>query len=418
MPVEMATILYLLVVKPKIDTMKTLIFHRASLRLIMLLYVVSSCIETNEELTIDQFPNKPEWIIDNNSSNLNSRMKIYNQQVSIVNTSNGRVTNEHNLKLLYGIESPFVDGEQVMATALDIRDNIVAVSYNFSGDSFKGGVDLLELDDDKMEITSQVSLLHSDVSMVRFNKDFLFVAGGSPTSDSTAFLDVMEVKNGKIVENTYTRILMGGYVATSVKDESKYIFITSGNSTINGGGLHVIDNKGLELIKYIPVKDARWLESHGNQIIVLSANPGTVTIVDKNSLEIVSSFSASGLDHSESKSSFDIDGKSLYVASGYEGVNVYDINSGRKIGNIPLPDEADSMNMFANSVTIEAGMGFIAAGEAVFMFNAIISSRPRFIVEGRLDLGDFESINHVAFRKDHLFVASGLGGTRLIKIDD
>jgi hypothetical protein len=75
--------------------------------------------------------------------------------------------------------------------------------------------------------------------------------------------------------------------------------------------------------------------------------------------------------------------------------------------------------MFANSVTVENKKGYIGAGEAVFMFE-FDNKKDLMGVEviGRLDLGDNESVNHVIYRSGYLLIASGQGGTKLIKVDD
>ena len=36
---------------------------------------------------------------------------------------------------------------------------------------------------------------------------------------------------------------------------------------------------------------------------------------------------------------------------------------------------------------------------------------------GRLRFGDLQSVNHVTYRSGHLFIAAGLGGLKIVKVN-
>jgi hypothetical protein len=382
--------------------------------------VIVSCSDTEEYAAMEQDTiSSTELTIENNFSLLNARVTLGDQDIPVISPTNGRVMGDVTLIQKASIQAPEINGSKIMATSLDISGNDIAVGYNTAGVIFAGGVDLLNRDKDELEMTSQISLDASDISMVSYDGNDLFFVGGSPTSDSVAFIDVVEVKNGEADQETYERIRLGGYMSTSIARIGDNMFVTTGNSTSNGGGLYVINRNSHEVESYLPINDARWVMAYESYAVVLGANPGLLTIVDKSSFELVSSFEVDGLVHDQTKSTFDMDSKYVYVAAGYDGVNIYDISSGDMVGNIPLPDDQYSAEMFANSVTIENKKGYMACGEAVFMFE-FDDKKDLMGVEvvGRLDLGDNESINHVIYRSGYLMVASGQGGTKLIEVSN
>lgn len=382
--------------------------------------VIVSCSDTEDPAALPQDPTaSTELTIENNFSKINARVTLGDQDIPVIASTNGRVMGNVTLTQKASIEAPEVNGSKIMATSLDISGNDIAVGYNTAGVTFAGGVDLLYRDKDELEMTSQITLDASDISMVSYDGNDLYFVGGSPTSDSVAFIDVIEVKKGEADPETYERIRLGGYMSTSIAKVGSNMFVTTGNSTSNGGGLYVIDSKSHEVESYLPINDARWVMAYESYAVVLGANPGLLTIVDKSSFELVSSFEVDGLIHDQTKSTFDMDSKYVYVAAGYDGVNIYDINTGDLVGNVPLPDDQYSAEMFANSVTIENKKGYMACGEAVFMFE--FDDKKDLIdteVVGRLDLDDNESINHVIYRSGYLLVASGRGGTKLIEVKD
>ena len=76
------------------------------------------------------------------------------------------------------------------------------------------------------------------------------------------------------------------------------------------------------------------------------------------------------------------------------------------------PDFSTKLLFISNG---EAG---VYLSEAVDEFKATASEEPQDItLLGKLRFDDLQSVNHVAYEGDTLFVAAGLGGLKIVKVD-
>ena len=126
---------------------------------------------------------------------------------------------------------------------------------------------------------------------------------------------------------------------------------------------------------------------------------------------------------------FRIKGAQPFVAlSKLEGVVVMNTSDGTVLDTVPLPTGTGlaSSVIVANAVSVDADVAFISNGEAgVYVaqnangdFSASGASGPvNLTVIGQLQFGSLESVNHVAFKSGYLFVAAGLGGLKIVKVD-
>ena len=57
----------------------------------------------------------------------------------------------------------------------------------------------------------------------------------------------------------------------------------------------------------------------------------------------------------------------MLVAAGYEGIHTFDLTTGDYLSNIPLPE--GSSDLYAIAVTTHDSIGYVAAGESVFLFD-------------------------------------------------
>ncbi|MEM9341148.1 MAG: hypothetical protein AAGA66_20615 [Bacteroidota bacterium] len=380
-----------------------------------LIVLMSACKDDDTDALIARYP---EAVVNLNTNQgaLSQRFATRNEPVSIIGANGGRVTSDQiEMTLVSEVTPPVVDGKSIMASTISIQEGIITVGYNFAGSVFKGGVDIIAKAEASLSLVSQMELEQADVSMVSFSGDQLYYAGGSPGVDSVAFVDKVSVSGGVPDMESFDRIRLGGNVATSVAMANGYLFVTTGASTENGGGLYVIDAQTHELERYVAIKDARWVHADETSLSVLSANPGRLSILNPASFSIERTVAISGLDQEGHKSTFDIEGNNVYVASGYKGIQVYDLTNGAFLLNIPLP--SGTSDLYANSVTINNQVGYVAAGESVYLFEMQYGDDSITAeVIGQLALGDFQSINEVQYSNGFLAVAAGLGGTKLIRV--
>ena len=104
------------------------------------------------------------------------------------------------------------------------------------------------------------------------------------------------------------------------------------------------------------------------------------------------------------------------------------LDDGQIVGAIPRPDPddlgLDPSVVVTNSVTVDGEVIFISNGEAgvyaaaadnAFASTACTDSQA-ITVLGRLKFDDLQSANHVVVGSSRLYVAAGLGGVKVLKL--
>jgi hypothetical protein len=146
-------------------------------------------------------------------------------------------------------------------------------------------------------------------------------------------------------------------------------------------------------------------------------------------MNLLNTFPFPGADVPESKSTVDIGGGKAFVAAGPEGVQVICLDDGQIVGSVPRPDPAalglDPSVVVTNAVAVDDDLMFISNGEAGVYVAAgaqncadtACTEPQEFVVLGRLRFDDLQSVNHVAFRNKYLFVAAGLGGVKVVRVE-
>ncbi|MEP1789488.1 hypothetical protein [Reichenbachiella sp.] len=360
-----------------------------------------------------------DLVVNNNSEDLSVRILVTSDTVDVISDdSNGKTEKTFTLIKTSELSSPEVNGETLMANSLDMRNSLIAVSYNLRGDVYGGAVDLMVLSGDNLKLTSQVVAGNADVNATYFDGSRLYLAGAATGSDSTAYIYQLIVKDNKLVTESAMFSWLGGHTATGLVEEGKYIYVTTGDNETTGGGLHTRSQNDLSFSSYKPLHDARWVDIKDKKIYVQQGTPGNLSVIELDDNSQIQQFGFTGLNTPESKSTFDISGDLIFLASGYDGVQIINRNTGATVGQIAIPEEDSSVDMVSNSVTVEGNKIFISNGESVIaaQFDNKNAANPNPVILGTLDLGDHQSINHVRFRSNRLVVASGLGGVKIIKL--
>lgn len=394
--------------KQKIKILQLLFFSA-------LILSIESC-QSDEEI-IKSDP-EDELTVNNNFSDINQRVTIMSDTIGLISDdASGRKKADFKLVLVSEVASPKNNGQRLMATSIDLKGNLVAVSYNVVGDTYAGGVDLMVLKKDQLRLNSQIITTNADVNAAYFDDSKLYLVGSASGRDSTAFIYRLNIKSNTAQTNGAVSKRLGGFSSTSIVQEGKSVYVTTGNESSNGGGLYVLEEKELEFEHYIPLQDARWVQASDNDIFVQEGITGNLSTVNAKVNVFESSFSFQSKLAIESKSTFDVSSDLIFIASGAAGVQIHSLKDGSKVGEIPLPDGASS-EMSTNSVSVEDDLIFISNGTAVYVaeFDEEKTENPNPEIVGKLDLGDFESVNHVGYRNGFLLVAAGLGGTKVIEV--
>ena len=340
-----------------------------------------------------------------------------------------------SLKLVAEIDSPVVDGQVVQATSISMsEDDSAVVSYNMRGAPRLGAIDLISFSHSSTpSLSSSVILSDSDVSSVTTDENDVYaaVATDAPEFTGPAVVERFKIKRRRMVLDENRRAQLNSFAATSTTVTKNTLYTTSGD----GGDVSAFKLNTLELLGSYPLDDARWVtrDKKGKRIVVVQGTPGRLSVFEEGvfpagSMNLLNTFSFTGANIAESKSTVEIAGGKAFIAAGTDGVQIMCLDDGRILGNIPRPDPAslglDPSVVVTNSVTIDDDLVFISNGEAgVYVaqatdeFKKTDCSDPLSITMlGKLRFGNLESVNHVVYEDKYLYVAAGIGGVKVVKV--
>ncbi|MEM9895245.1 MAG: hypothetical protein AAF789_02650 [Bacteroidota bacterium] len=371
------------------------------LSLTMILLFAASC--TQEEIEI---LNDRDISINNNQEELSQRMTKTNDPIEIIGESRGRTNSSIKLTLRGQLAPPVVDGNILQATSIARRSSFFAVSYNFKGETYAGGIDLIN---DELELRSQMLFSDSDINDIGFNGNDLYFAGGTSSMNETAFVEriSMNPSRGVLTLQNQVRTGLGSFSANSVMHFRGSIYVTTGNDDRNGGGLYKL-SRSLEEQDYSRIKDARWVTGWENSVVTASGTPDRIRIYETDGLNRTREFEHNGVNEPEGKMTIDVDRNLVFVAGGTQGLLVYDID-----GNF-IAKHAFGNGAVTNAVAADGGKLFISNGEGGVH---IATYDPFLEVIGKLDLPQDQSVNHIVFFDNFLYVASGTGGVKMIEVE-
>lgn len=376
--------------------MKTKITLSKALAFITILALITSCNTDDVEASRD-------IEINNDQEALSARMIEKNQTININYNESGKKSKELKLTLKAQLIPPTVDSNLLQATSVSLSGGSFLVSYNMAGETYHGGIDLI---DGNLKLKSEIQFNDADINDVTIIGSAAYFAGGTSSLESPAFVEKISIKKGVFSLDDNARINIGSYTATSITNSGQSIYVTSGNDKSQGGGIYQL-TKDLAQQNYQGIEDARWVAEADGVVYCLSGNPASVNSFDTN-LIAQFDFEHMAPSDAESKMTMDIDDELIFIAGGDKGLLVYDLE-----GNFVSQYEFDD-NSITNAVTSDNGIVFISNGEGGVHVASYEDEEITML--GKLELDDHESVNHILHRGNKLYVASGLGGIKMIEV--
>ena len=412
---------------------------------------VSAC---NDSVEVPVLPDESNSraVIINNLETLNQRV-VYTEENVVVEDETGAPLNLvlppalnlpagakssntfASLTLLSEILPPVVEGETIQATAVSLSiQGEATISYNMRGAPRLGGIDYINrFNVARPRLTSGITFNDSDVNAVATDGAYVYtaVATEDPAFASPAVMERMRIKFNSLTLEDNDRYPLSSFAATSVLPTQQVVYATSGNE----GHVFAFDSRDHSLLGQFPLHDARWVErdSDNNRIIVVQGTPGMISVFEEGafpggSMNLLNSFPFDGANVAESKSTVDVAGGKAFIAAGPDGVQVMCLDDGSIIGSVPIPDPVqlglDPSVVVTNAVSVDGTLMFISNGEAgVYVAEAASSfgtnncNLPTITVLGKLRFDDLQSANHVDYKSGYLYVAAGLGGIKVVRVD-
>lgn len=376
-------------------------------------------------------PDSDRIIVENDLTNLAARVTQANEIVvldtSIQNSGLGKVAvNPVTITLIAEVESPVLEGEVLQATDVYVKSNIAYVSYNMIGEKYLGAVDLFDISDEEQpELISSMYFIDSDVNGLAYSNDHIYLAMATSRSDfeTPAVVEMVTIKKGLLTDETET-FDIPSYAATDIEVAASRIFVTSG---ADGGHVSVIDDKTHEVEFSAPLEDARGVSTDGNDIAAVAGTPARVLTFDYQSGELLMDYTLSGASIPFSKSTIEVYKQKAVLALGDGGVKVICLETGEVIADIapPVIVDLDPTLTVANAATTSGKMLYMSNGEAGVY---IAYSKDKFSSNdcdvddlqmiGSFRFDDLQSVNHIKVDGDFLFVAGGLGGLKILKVEE
>jgi hypothetical protein len=352
----------------------------------------------------------------------------------------GSSDDSFSLALIAEVAPPDVDGIRLQASHTLIEGYRAYVTYNVQGPVRKGGVDVFDVSHpESVELISSALFTDTDVSAgdLHGSSDlYLATATDDPAFATPAVLEVVELQGGKLTSAS-RRVDLPSYAGTGVRVQGGTVYVTSGTGGDPVGGLSVFDRTTLERAGFDPFEDARAVDVQDGVVVAMRGTPGELRLYDGHGVTFERSFASGGANIPESKGTVSIAKPCVFYAAGDAGLRVVDLETGSTVVTLPVPDVEDVAleDEVTNGASISGDLVFIANGGAgLFVARAsrnfgdgeggnggdqgaqCTSCDVKLELLGQVRFPGDESANYVASRGNLLFVAHGLGGLSILKI--
>jgi len=358
----------------------------------------------------------------------------------IVGTSaSSAVAPEDELKLSLDVEvkPPEVNGALLQATHIATNGVWVYVTYAQIGEGTAGAVDVMYVSpQNDLKLVSRIALDNTEYYGVTVANDVLYLVGASddPKLEERAVLDVVRLRDGQMFERVRSRrVSLPSFAGTGVHVQNGMVWVTSGSGGRNVGGLTVLSEKDLSEVTRERFEDARAVHGSGAYVVVFSGTPGRARVYDAaRARQLGDVVDVGGAGIPESKGTAWVEGDWAFLGAGDGGAKMMSLTprGGVVAGEgIPTPEVAGVPRDLSttNAVTTDRnGLIITASGETGVHIHASnhlrfrpgsADAKPEVFRLGRLDFGSRISANFVAGDRSRIFVASGLGGLKIVRIE-
>lgn len=338
------------------------------------------------------------------------------------------VSSNYVIKLRAEVAPPEFQGKKLQASHIKIVGNYAFVTYNRQGPEYLGGIDIFDVSDiSNPVLISNAIFPYVDISSIEIeslgsgNNNFVYVAGAENmdyntdlNSPALAEKFILNSANQFQHINDPRRVTdIMSFVATDIKKFNNKIYVTSGTT----GGLTTL-NSGMNITNTLMIPDARSIDADSEKMVVLKGTDGEIFVYDLNGNQI-KHIVTGGANIPESKSMVRISGNFAFAALGELGMKMYNLSTGAEVGYLPRPIEyltADTPgNYVTNGVSINQKIILVANGGAG-VYVAQLTDDNQIALMGKMGFENKSSANFIEARDNKVFVATGLGGLKILEI--
>ena len=368
-----------------------------------------------------------EVVINSDGTELSGRVSTSDAGVIFIDpdgiankkTTADTSTNEYPLELVASVSAPIHQGDTLRATHVEINGNYAYISYNMEGAKYKGAIDVFNISAAiTPQLVTSVIFPTIDISAIAYLDNKLFIAGAkdvnsSSSATSPAIVGYLQLQNG-VPTSTFQSAHLPSFAGTGVIASDNKVYVTTGTT----GGVYVINPANLQTTGSTTLSDARSVAANSTYYAVLTGSNG-VNIYNKSGNGLVKNISL-GTDLAEAKRTMDFNSEYLVIANGKGGIKYYNVNSGSKTGEITLPTSLPGVlnndDIVTNAVSYNNQLIFAANGAAGTYVCTENTNNHSLKLVGAFGFGIGNSINYVKSKDNFLFLASGRGGLKIMKI--
>jgi hypothetical protein len=377
-------------------------------------------------------PSSPSIEITNPSEG--TRLDPGNIELSVRNlNSNSVVDTDFKIKQVAVLAAPSIGDFALQATDVIVHGDFAFVSYNRQGSDQMGGVDIVDISNpSKPVLRSQLLLKDRDVNAVVASNDEVFIVGANRAEDEgPAYLAKISYKDGRF-EGDLTSVWAPGYAGTDIVIQDDIVFVSSGDRA----GVFGYRIKDLMMVSKEEIYDARAIAINScepTRLSVLTGQPAELSIFQTHAksesypiFELLSHYDLGGAKTPEAKSTLQMGQNYALASQGEAGFSIVCKESGKILSQNPVEtsDAVAAEDSATNAVSAMSGLIFAANGGAgLHVYSAKVGSQNpgcsgiETHIIGRVDFGHYASANHVFATKKMIFVASGLGGLKILTLD-
>ncbi len=401
-----------------------------------LLIISESCKKTEniEEIPTDEI----KLVLNNDAESLSSRIHYYNAPILFSEKDSKSVKNDngHTWYYVAEVESPMFNGVALSATHVVIADDKAYVTYNQQGTEHAGGIEVIDLSNPAFpSIISQELFDGTDINAVAIDYN------GSET-ERKLWLAASSFKKGAVLREV---ILQNGLLSNLVSDvnlskslsdgstsasangivrSADYIYVTAGQSH---GGTFQLSTSNLAVLANEEYTHAKFPAVNGinngaKQVTLSTGENSKLHVYNVGPDRTETTFDITPIYHQNveepyrGKSTLFMDqGEDIcYVASGFNGLIAYDVNSGNQVYTSPAGMlSSGNTNGFAK----DDDYVYLANGaDGLYIATLPESGSGELIPVQVWDMNESgASANLVETDGDWIFVAKGGGGLKILR---
>ena len=302
------------------------------------------------------------------------------------------------------------NGRTLQASHVSVNGNYAYVSYITRGDVYSGAIDVIDVSDPyKPKLVTSALIPNTDITSITYANGNLIIGAAKDIdkdpllANNPAVVFNMPLSSGLLTDKVTNNYLESRVTTDVAANSSNYFAVTGDN-----GSLFKMSTSTKAITGKAAMADLRSIALTSDKVVTLSGSKG-VNIYNQSTLALQKSFTTS-TDISGAKRTMDIDGTKLLVSEGPNGLGVYDINSGSKLQTIGIT--AAGEDNVTNAVSVNDGYAFLANG--ALGLNVYQSGNQLSLLGS---VGIAGSSNYVKSSGNYIYVASGTGGLKIIKME-